>query len=157
MRLVCPLLALAFAACDTPHTMVVIDNDYDPASGLVVYRAFWQAVSFPDPIAPGAPSDPKPTVAASPNTAYALLAPGWDPSSPDMPTSFIVLQSRTGFGVSLDQTLHIRVDDDTFTGNCSAGRWLDQKTADFITGQVFAADFALLGYDASTCTTTSGQ
>ncbi len=142
--------------CDTPHTNVVVDNGYEASAPipLVVYRAFWQAVAFTTPIAPGQSSDPQNTVAASPNTAYVILAPGWDPDGGTTPTSLVVMQSLDGFSVSFDTTLHIAVDDATFIGNCAAGSHLSQDQADFITQRVFSSDFASLAYDAATCTTT---
>jgi hypothetical protein len=154
--------ALLPAGClnvDTPYTSVALDNDY-PASSttpLVVYQAFWQAVAFSTPVAPGGSSGPQSTVPASNNTAWAVLAPGWDPSSPEPPNSFVVLQSRAGFAVDLNNTLHIPVDDATFAGNCSAGSFLTQAQADFITQIVFPGTFAGLRYDAATCTTTTSN
>jgi hypothetical protein len=155
-------LALVVAGCDGPSTNVVVDNGYPPYASvpLVVYDAYWQAVAFEqpdgaaDPIPPGDSSEPQTTVPASANTAYVLLAPGWDPTSATPPTSFIVLQSQAGFAVSLGDTLHIPVDDTTFTGNCATGSFLTQAQADFITERVFAKDFVSLRYDAATCTTT---
>jgi hypothetical protein len=153
MAFSCVLPALG---CDTPHTDVVLDNDY-PASqtdALVVYRATWQAITFQDPVAPGSSSDPRSTIAASENTAYVVLTPGWDPAGAAAPTSFVVLQSRQGFAVHLNNTLHIPVDDATFLGNCGAGSFLTQPQADFITQLVFPGVFTSLHYDAATCTTT---
>lgn len=150
------IFALGFAGCDKPETAVVIDNDY-PASTetpMVVYRAQWQAVWFDAAVSPGSSSDPLATLPASANTAYVILAPGWDPTSSSAPTSFVVLQSRNGFEVHLNETLHIPVDDTTFLGNCGSGNTLSQDQADFITQRVFAADFASWAYDAATCTTT---
>lgn len=147
--------ALAATACDTPNTDVVFDNDY-PASptALVVYRAQWQAVIDDVGIAPGEASDPLSTIGASENTAYVVLAPGWDPASHTAPSSIIVLQSRQGFAVHLNNTLHIAIDDTTFMGNCAAGSFLSQTQADFITQFVFPGDFAYLRYDAATCSTS---
>jgi hypothetical protein len=155
---ICALLAPFAIGCDAPSTNVVLDNDYPPsaANALVVYHAFWQAVSFTTPISPGASSDPRSTVAASANTAYVLLAPGWDPTSTTPPTSFIVLQSVGGFDVHLNDTLHIPVDDTTFAGHCAAGSFLPQDQSDFITQRVFASDFAGRSYDAATCATAGG-
>jgi hypothetical protein len=145
------------AACDIPETFVVLDNNYptDAAALLVAYQASWQAVSFPAPVPPGGSSEPQSTVAASPNTAYVLLAPGWDPTSPAPPASIIVLQSRDGFGVHLGDTMHIPLSDSTFVGNCAAGSVLTQAQADFITEFVFPRAFGSLSYDAATCTVTS--
>jgi hypothetical protein len=111
------------AACDSPSTFVVLENRYpeSTANPEVVYQGFWQAISFPSPLPPGASSSPQSTIAASANLAYVVLAPNWQVTSSAPPTSLIVLQSRTGFAVSLNQTLRIPVDDATFAGNCAAG------------------------------------
>jgi hypothetical protein len=164
------LLACAVAAgsasfvsgCENPTSSVVLDNGYPTSAtnALVVYHGFWQAISFTKPVSPGSSSDPQITVPASANTAYVLVAPGWDPAADggaSTPASFIVLQSRSGFGLRLDSTLHIPVDDARFMGNCAAGSFLTQDQADFITQRVFASDFAGLSYDAATCTTTGGS
>jgi hypothetical protein len=149
-------LAVGAGGCDTPHTLVVLDNDYpaDAAVPIVVYQAFWQAVAFTTPVPPDSSSAPEDTVAASDNTAYAVLAPGWDPTSSTPPTSFVVLQSREGFALAFNSTLHIPVDDTTFSGNCAAGSLLTQAQADFITQRVFQGVFAGMHYDAATCTVT---
>jgi hypothetical protein len=152
------LLALSPSGCDAPSTRVVVDNRFSPsANSYVIYRAFWQAVSFTMPIAPGSSSDPADTIAASDNTAYVVLAPGWDPVGPATPTSFILLQSDHGFSVHSNQTLHIPIDDLLFSGNCAAGRPLEQAQADFLTQRVFVSVFDGLRYDAATCSTTSLQ
>jgi hypothetical protein len=156
------LPAFSATGCGAPNTTVVLDNRYPPSTTkpLVVYRAYWQAVSFQDAIAPGSSSDPQPTVPASDNTAYVVLAPGWDPTSSTPPTSFVFLQSRSGFEVHLDNTLHIPVDDATFIGNCAAGSFLSQAQADFITERIFTptifpnAAASSFRYEAATCTTT---
>jgi hypothetical protein len=170
MRSPCPLLPRAAAlfafvlapfatACDTPHTAVVLDNQYSPsdASPLVVYDAFWLTVDFQPPVPPGASSAPESTPAASPDTAYVLLAPGWDPSSTTPPSAYVLLESRQGFAVRSDDTLHIPVDDTTFVGSCAAGSPLPQDRADFMTRFVFARELGSLAYDAATCTTTGGR
>jgi hypothetical protein len=146
--------ALAATACDTPQTFVVFDNAYPASRDLVVYRATWQAIAFTDPIAPGDSSAPQDTIAASENTAYVVLAPGWDPEGGAPPRSFVVLQSRGGFAVHLNNTLHIAIDDATFEGNCAAGSVLSQAQADFITQLVFPDVFASFHYDAASCRTT---
>ena len=159
------LLAVApfAAACTSPVTTVLLENNYapSPTRSLVVYRAYWEAVSFPDPIPPGSSSAPESAVPASANTAYVLLAPGWDPTSSTPPTSFVVMESRNGFGVHLGDTLQIPVGDTTFVGNCASGSFLPQAEADFILQQVFSPGVFLDGsapapfhYDAATCTTT---
>jgi len=150
-------LVAAASGCDKPNTTVIVDNGYPQASAgaLVVYRAHWQAVTFEQPIAPGSSSEPEPTVPASGNTAYVVLAPGWDPTSSAPPTSFVVMESSSGFGVHLDETLHIPVDDGSFVGNCAANSFLSPSEAAFITRQVFPSVFAGLAYDPATCATTA--
>jgi hypothetical protein len=157
------LAAGAFAlGCDSPSTYVVLDNEYPTTSAQVIFQAAWQAVSFEMPIPPGSSSGPQSTVAASANTAYVVLAPGWDPTSGAPPSKLVLLQSRSGYGVHLTDTVHIPVDDTHFAGNCAAGSFLSQSQADFIAQLVFSAApdggpsvFAMLHYDAATCTTTS--
>jgi hypothetical protein len=159
---VAALVAATCAGCgDTPHTCVALDNAYPASSKLVVYEAFWQAVPFGEatnppsnPIPPGGSSGLQTTVAASDNTAYVILAPGWDPASSTAPTSFVVMESKSGFAVSWNGTLHIPVDDAHFDGNCAAGSHLTQKQADLVTQLVFAGTFASFHYDAVTCTAT---
>ena len=151
-----PFVPLAIACDQEPDTSVIVDNAYPPSTtaAMVVYHAYWQAVSFQTPIPPGSSSVPQSTVPASDNTAYVVVAPGWDPASSTPPTSLVVLQSRSGFDVHLGGTLHVPVDDTTFAGNCASGSFLSQAQADFITELVFPADFAPLRYDAASCTTT---
>jgi hypothetical protein len=153
------LLALAvpfIGACPAPSnttTFVVLENDYPASSGRVIYRAFWQAVPFQAPLPPGSSSDPQITVPASANTAYVVIAPGWDPSSATQPTSFIVLESRQGYGVDVSNTVHIPVSDAAFAGDCAAGSALPQAEADFLTQIVFPDVFGAYEYDAATCST----
>jgi hypothetical protein len=63
------------------------------------------------------------------------------------------MQSKNGFKVHLNHTLHISVDDATFVGNCATGSFLSQDQANLITQRVFPDDFAALRYDAANCTT----
>lgn len=152
-----PLVAVLALGCEPPSnttTFVVLDNEYPATSGIVIYRAFWQAVPFQTPLPPGSSSDPRNTVPASANTAYVVLAPGWDPSSPTPPTRFVVLQSKQGYGVHVSGTVRIPVSDASFVGNCAARSFLTQPQADFITRIVFPDVFGGLAYDAATCTTT---
>jgi hypothetical protein len=145
-------------ASDT-STFAVLDNGYPAPSGYVVYAAMWQAVRFTSPIPPGTSSDPQDTVPASANTAYVVLAPGWNPSSATAPSTFIVLESRQGFGVHVGDTVHIPVSDAAFAGNCAAGSTLAQSEADFITQTVFGdlGIFAGRRYDAATCATSGSD
>lgn len=150
--------ALVGGCNGAPPTYASLDNAY-PASkaspAAIVYAGWWQAVPFAGPIAPGESSGPQPTVSASDNTAYVVLAPGWDPTRESTPTDLVVLQSRSGYAVSLGGTLHIPVSDDTFEGDCAAGSRLTQQQADVITQLVFPSVFGGLRYDAATCTATS--
>jgi hypothetical protein len=148
--------ATAASGCVPYSTNVVIENRYTSAtpSPLVIYRATWHAVAFKEPIAPGASSAAEVTLPASSNTAYVIAAPGWDPSSKTKPAKLVVMQSRAGYEVHLDTTLHIPVDDATFAGNCGAGSRLSQADADVLTQLVFPCDFVGVTYDAATCTTT---
>jgi hypothetical protein len=155
-------LAVGCMNLDTPSTNVIFDNEYPAtASADVLYEAYWSNVTFsgPDsgvaPLSPGESSDAVTAVPASDNTAYAVLAPGWDPDASAAPTTFVVLQSRDGgFAVRLGDTLHIPVNDTTFAGNCATGPALLQSQADFITQIVFPSTFAGKRYDAASCTTT---
>ncbi len=151
--------------CEVPSTFAVLDNRYPESTTKpnVVYQAFWQAVAFTQDggllgtggLPPGASSDAGSTVAASANLAYVVLAPGYDVTGDaGPPTSLVVLESRTGFSVSLNQTLHIPVDDATFAGNCAAGSSLSQAEANFLTQIVFAPLFTSVSYDAASCTST---
>jgi hypothetical protein len=152
------LAALSLAACDTPHTDVVLVNDYAATSqpSLVVYRAIWLNVAFETPLLPGASSSKESALATSGNTAYVLLAPAWDPTSETPPASLIVLESASEFSLDFNRTLDIPVDDSTFVGNCAAQRFLTQAQADFVTKLVFADEFAQASYDPATCETTGG-
>jgi hypothetical protein len=150
------LAALAFAGCDTPHTDVVLANDYPATSQLVVYRAFWLNVSFDTPLAPGAASAKEAGLATSGNPAYVLLAPAWDPASATPPAAFIVLQSARALGLDFNHTLTISVDDVNFVGNCAAHSFLSQAQSDFVTKLVFADELAQRSYDPATCETTGG-
>jgi hypothetical protein len=96
-------------------------------------------------------------LSSSPNTAYVLLAPHWDPfadGGPSTPTSFVLLQSSSGFAIHLNETLHIAVNDKEFVGNCGASSFLTQEQADFMTMRVFADVFKGRSYNAATCMTS---
>lgn len=139
------------------RTDVVLTNNYPTSAttALVIYDAYWQVSFAGNPIVPGASSAALPAVPTSGDSAYVVLAPGWDPSSGTSPTSFIVLQSRSTYALALDGVLTIPVDDTGFEGNCAAGSLLTQEQADFLTQIVFAGDFAGFTYDPSSCTTAA--
>jgi hypothetical protein len=160
--------ALETVACETPNsTYARVDNAYpipgdasvagaipdggEPAPQTVVYRAWYSVTYFGDPIAAGEASPPQLVVTTS-DTAYALLAPGWDPQSGAAPTALIAVQSKQKVFVGRGDTVTIHVSDDTFEGNCAAGSALTQDEADVITQRVFPAEFGGGTYDAKTCT-----
>ena len=153
--------AACVAACDTETpTKGVVDNGYpappdggDPAKQTVVYRTWWVATYFPDPVAGGATSNEVRTVPGS-DYAYAVLAPGWDPASTTPPTTFVVLKSKSPLSVARGDVLHIAVSDVTFTGNCAANQPLAQADADFIAKSIFPGELAKVTYDAKTCIST---
>jgi len=150
--------SLGSAACATEDpTAVVVDNDYpvvldggDPATERTVYKGWWVTSLLPDPVAPGGEGAPQRTV---PNTdyAYAVLAPGWDPSSAPPPTAFVAARSSVKLTANRGDTLHLHVSPDTFDGDCAAGRPLSQEDADFVTQRIFPAEFGGGAYDARRC------
>jgi hypothetical protein len=149
LRLLAVGLLGALAACDTPDpTTAVVDNAYPQA---VVYQAWWVTTLFTEPTAPAASSDALRVVPAE-ETAYALLAPGWDPASGEPPATLVPLRSKTKLSVSRGDVLHITVSDATFDGSCAAGQPLSQEDADFLTERIFPGPFTGLRYDAATCT-----
>jgi len=140
-------LVLGLAACETPDpTKAVVDN----ASQVVVYKAWWAATLFNEPVVPGAASDEQRSVPES-DFVYALLAPGWDPESGSPPTKLVAVKSKQRLAATRGDTLHIVVSDATFAGSCDAAQPLSQEDADFITQRIFPGDFANVIYDAKTC------
>lgn len=141
-------------------TQVVVENAYpevadggDPATQVVVYKVWWQVVLFEDPVLPGTSSAEQRGVPER-ETAFALLAPGWDPESGTPPTTLVPVKSKELLAAKRGDTLRITVSDATFTGNCAAQQPLTQEDADFITERIFPGDFAGVIYDAKTCTST---
>jgi len=161
-----PLVSLAVASisllvgCETEDaTMAVVDNAYPVASDgaatteITVYKVWWRTTLFLDAVAPGAEGATERTVPTT-DTAYAVLAPGWDPSSPHPPAVLLAAKSVAPLSVARGDLLHITISDATFIGNCASGRPLSQDEADFITQRIFPGDFAGVTYDANTCTST---
>jgi hypothetical protein len=154
--------ATAMLACETETaTSAVVDNAYpappegaDPALQTVVYRAWWVATYFQDPVAGGAASAEQRSIPAS-EVAYAVLAPEWDPASTTPPSRLIVVKSKAPLTSTRGELLHIAVSDQTFTGNCLAAQPLSQEEADFITQRIFPGEFEGVTYDAKTCTSTA--
>lgn len=144
-------LLLGAAACETPDpTSAVVDNAYPEPSQVVVYKVWWAATLFNDPVVPGASSDIQRSVPES-DVVYALLAPGWDPVSGSPPTKLVAVRSKEKLVAPRGDTLHIVVSDATFTGSCDARQPLSQADADFITQRIFPGDFANVAYDAQKC------
>ena len=150
---------LGVVACDAEDpTTVVADNDFpvppdggDPTLEMTVLKVWWVTSLLPDPVLPGSEGQPQRTVPGT-DFAYAVLAPGWDPSSPAPPSRFIAAKSTMTLSASRGDTLHVHVSDNAFVGNCAAGRPLSQEDADFITQRIFPGEFAGATYDATTCT-----
>ncbi len=157
------MLALAAlvggCATETPTTAIV-DSRYpaiadggDIGSALTVYKVWYATTLFRDPIAPGGESKMERTTPGA-DYAYAVLAVGWVPSSPEPPSALIPLQSTARLSVERGATVHIEVSDRTFAGRCAGGNPLSAAKADFITQRIFPGEFEGLSYDAATCTTT---
>jgi hypothetical protein len=160
-RVTLAIALLANAGCATESaTQVVVDDDYapvpdggDPRTEMTVYKVWWSTTLLPDAVRPGAEGQTQRTV---PNRdfAYAVLAPGWDPSSGSPPTRFLAAKSLGALTASRGDTLHVHVSDLTFAGDCASGAPLGQSDADEVTQRIFPAEFAGLTYDAATCTAT---
>jgi hypothetical protein len=153
------LAVVSLLACSSEDpTQIVVDNDYPvtdggaPAVEMIVYKVWWVTTLLPDPVAPGREGQVQRTVPSA-DYAYAVLAPGWDPTSGALPTRFIAARSAGSLGAARGRTLHVHVSDATFDGNCGAGSSLSQDDADLITQRIFPAEFAGVAYDAATCTT----
>ena len=150
------LLSLTVSACDTGDpTQAVVDNDYPPPDAgagpqTVVYKTWWVTTLFPDPVSAGQSSDAERAVPAV-DYAYAILAPGWDPTSSAPPATLLAVRSKVKLGAARGDTLHIAFSDAAFDGICGAGSSLSQDDADFITTRIFPGDFAGVHYDAATC------
>ena len=146
------LVALAMlAACDTEDaSKAVVDNGYPQT---VVYRAWWVATYFPEPVSGGQASTEQRSVPAT-DFAYAVLAPDWDPARSTPPARFVVVRSKAPLSVARGDTLHITIDDQTFTGNCAANQPLSQDEAELITQRIFPGELGNVRYDAKTCTST---
>ena len=152
---------LCWMGCEgeTP-TSAVVQNSFqvvpdagNPPSGVTIYRTWYFTTAFVDPVAPGSSSDTQRTVPAT-DYVYAVLAPGWDPTSAPAPTTLIPVRSKAKLSVARGDTLMIDVSDATFDGNCARGSRLSQDDADFITQRIFPGQFASVTYDAKTCTAT---
>lgn len=139
------LLCLALGACDDPTSVQVSD-----ATDATVYRLWWQTTLFTTPVAAGGSSEVERAVPAS-DYAYALLAPGWDAGSLDVPSVLLPVRSRDRLSVARGTLLTITVEAASWDGFCDAGTPLSQDTADLITQDIFPAQFAQRTYDAASC------
>jgi hypothetical protein len=151
---------LIIACCTPDPTKAVVDNGYpelvdggDPSTQVVVYKAWFVTTLFTEPVLPAQSSDERRSVPAT-DSAYALLAPGWDPEGTAPPTTLIAVQSKAKLSVSRGDFLHLSISDATFKGSCAAKQPLSQAEADFITQRIFPGEFASVTYDAATCTST---
>jgi hypothetical protein len=150
----------ALVACDTETaTTCLVENGYPAvppegpsANQTIVYRAWWVATYYAEPVPGGASSTEERAVPAI-DFAYALLAPGWDPASAAPPSKLIVVKSKAPLGIARGETLRIVVSDQSFAGSCAAQQPLVQAEIDFITQSIFPGEFAGATYDARTCTT----
>lgn len=151
----------ALTGCDTPDpTHAVVENAYpEPppdgggggAAGVIVFKTWWVATLFADPVLPATISAEQPAVPET-GPAYVLLAPGWDPESGTAPARLVPVISKAPLRAVRGTTLRIQVSDETFVGNCGAGQPLSQEDADFVTQRIFPGAFAGVTYDARTCT-----
>jgi hypothetical protein len=145
-------LLLMAAGCETDTaTSAQVDNAYlDRAGGTSVYEAWWVTTHFSRAVAAGASSQPQRTV---PDTgyAYALLEPGFDPSSGSAPSRLVAVRSREPLRGKRGETLHIVVSDETFIGNCAAGSTLSNEDARLIVHSIFPGPFHGLAYEPSSC------
>ena len=162
-RLIIAFAFVALASCETEDPTMAVVADAYPAVGdagaageVSVYKAWWSTTLVADPVAPGGESPAQRAVPAS-DYAYALLAPGWDPSSGAPPSRLVAVRSTTKLSVGRGDTLRIAVSPESFDGDCAAGKPLAQDDADFITQRIFPGDFAGVTYDAKTCTTISAD
>jgi hypothetical protein len=148
-----PLLVLG---CETSDpTSAVLNNEYpaggDPSAAVAVYKAWWSVALFAAPVAAGAASDSVRVVPGS-DYAYALLAPGWDPTSDTPPAALIPVRTAVELAVDRGDTLSIVISDSTTVGNCSAGKPLAAEDASFIVERIFPGEFVGVAYDPATCT-----
>ena len=152
------LALLAAAGCDTAPTTAVVENGYpaaaDTANTVTVFKLWWAATLFPDPVPPGASSETERTVPST-DFAYALVAPGWSPAAGTPPSRLVALESARPLTAPAHDLLTITVDDARFVGNCAAGSTLAAADAALIAERIFPGDFAGATYDPATCATVT--
>lgn len=162
MNLLCACLCVASAACSDDPTTAVVENGFPAAvdggtsSKTTVFKVWWSTTLFPTPVAPLTSSEVERTVPAT-DFAYALLAPGWAPEDGGRPSRLVPVRSVAKLSVATHDRLLIAVSDDTFVGNCAAGKRLSDEDARFVVERIFPGDFAGSLYDPTTCETTSSD
>ena len=120
--LVYALASPLVTGCDTPSTSVVFDNGYpqDAARPLVVYDALWVATSLPAPVLPGASPGPVAPCRPRPTRPMPSSRQVRDPGERLPAGVSVAVQSRAGFAVDLNGTLHVHIDATAFDGDCAA-------------------------------------
>jgi hypothetical protein len=153
-------LPLCSACATSDPTTAVLINQYPvltnagSASGsTTVYQAWWAVALFAEPVPAGQESDPVRVVEGT-DYAYALLAPGWDPTSGTPVPPLIPIRSAQKLSAARGDTLNIALSDATTVGNCAAGQPLSADDAAFITQRIFPGAFTNVVYDATTCTSS---
>ena len=150
----------ALAGCNDTATTAQVENAF-PAAGdggsataMTVYKTWWVTTLFPNPVPAQASSESERTIPGT-DFAYALLAPGWSSDDGGRPPRLIATKSAAKLSVAVHDVLHIEVSDETFVGDCAAGKPMDPADAQLIVERIFPGDFAGLSYDPGTCSTTS--
>lgn len=145
--------------CSTAEpTSAVLSNEYPPTNGVSsadarpVYKGWWSVAQFPDPVPAGQVSEPVRIVQGS-DYGYALLAPGWDATSGEPPTTLIPLRSAEKLSVGRGDLLSFVVSAQSTVGDCETSIPLSQEEADFITQRIFPGAFEGVVYDAVNCLT----
>ena len=143
--------------CNTAEpTTAVLSNEYPSASdasstdAMPVYKAWWSVAQFPDAVPAGQVSDPVRIVQGN-DYGYALLAPGWDTTSGEPPTTLIPLRSAEKLSVGRGELLTFVVSAQSTVGDCNTSVPLSQEEADFITQRIFPGEFEGVVYDAASC------
>lgn len=154
------ICSLLNAGCNTSEpTTAVLSNQYpsvseaSSADSKPVYKGWWSVALFPDAVPPGQVSDPVRIVQGN-DYGYALLAPGWEPSTGTPPTTLIPVRSIQTLSVGRGELLTFTVSEEATIGDCDSGKPLSQDEADFVTQRIFPGEFADLVYDAASCTTS---
>jgi hypothetical protein len=161
---ICALLCLALPLCSacasSDPTTAVLVNQYPVATdagsadaSTTVYQAWWDVALFAEPVAAGRESDPVRVVQGT-EYAYALLAPGWDPTSGMPVPPLIPIRSAQKLSAARGELLSIVISNATTVGNCAAGQPLSADDANFITQRIFPGAFTNLVYDPATCTSS---